>query len=153
MLTVIMLTSYQASPGAYITEDGELYCLDCAERQAGGEDAPRTDADTMFIRFRGILDPKKTGLSPVIGYSLDEQQAQDAEDYEWDKDDGLDHSECEPALFADGCGHELREEYHYGHEDIGPSNPPVPRWVPCSSCHAGDGEPHRDGCPKLRAEA
>ena len=28
-------------------------------------------------------------------------------------------------------------------------NPPVPRWVPCGSCGARDGERHREGCSAI----
>ena len=82
-----MLTGFQASTGAYVTEDGELLCPSCFN-----------DGDTL--------------ARPVSNYGLDEWQSEDATGYEWDDDDGLDHSECEPALF-DANYHELRAEYHY----------------------------------------
>lgn len=147
-----MLTSYQASPGAYHeVESGLLFCLDCAHRRAEERGVDTSvDFDTMFIHFYGVLDPNE--YEPVIGYALDEMQSADAEAaHEWGAEEGgywAQHEECEPELLADGCGHVLREENHYGCDEV--SNVPVPRWVPCGHCGAGDGEPHRDGCEEVR---
>ncbi len=94
-----MLTGYQVSTGAYETEDGELLCEQCFER------------GDVFAR-------------PVSNFELDEQQALQADGYDWsyeadpdagplDPDQDLDayHQGCEPALY-DEDGHELREAYH-----------------------------------------
>lgn len=137
-----MLTAFQASTGAYMTEDGELLCESCFE------------SEDVFAK-------------PVSNYGLDEEQTASSEgSFDWDYADQIrevdgvsqalinDHWHveacgCEAALL-DANGHELREAYWYPGcaeiDDDKPSNPPVPRWVPCSQCGAGDGEPHRYGC-------
>lgn len=118
-----MLTAFQVETAAYVTESGELLCPECFD-----------DGDTY--------------AKPVSRYGLDEWQTAYAEDHEWDEDDGLDHAECEPALYDDN-GHELLAEYHYGHDTDEVQNEPAPRWVPCSQCGARDGERHRSDCPAL----
>lgn len=85
-----MLTAFQVQTAAYVTEDGEILCSECFDR-----------GDTY--------------AKPIIQYVLDEWQTSEAQDYEW-PEDGVDHSECEPALF-DLNGDVLLEAYHYGHKD------------------------------------
>lgn len=143
-----MLTTYQASPGAYVdVETGELFCMECAGERVEG--APLIDEHGLFLHLYNIPDPEVTGLEPVIGYALDEMQSEQVE-----YGDGIPEGcteECEPALWAD-CGHELRTAYHYGHpHEI--VNAPAPRWTPCRQCGAGDGEKHRDNCPTLTGTA
>lgn len=92
-----MLTSFQVSTGAYVTEDGGLLCKQCFQSE-----------DTY---------PK-----PVSNYELDEWQSETSQDHEWfdyDVTDAIEqdriqtyHKQCEPALY-DINGHELREKYHY----------------------------------------
>lgn len=94
-----MLTAFQASTGAYMTEDAELLCEECFA------------SEDVYAR-------------PVSNYTLDEWQSEDArsqqlvctgeafvDEMEAD-DDQPKYDECEPALL-DANGHELREEYHY----------------------------------------
>jgi len=146
-----MLTAYQCEVVAFVT-DGGIICRDCA--------IARLD--------RGELDSE---VSPLIRYSLDEEQSVMSEDWvNWDYDaeeirdtedgrfaliHGRWHAEgcaCGPAIFCDDGGEELVEEYvdYTCRSDDEPvPNPAVPRWVPCSRCGAGDGQPHREGCGYL----
>ena len=81
-----MLTGFQVSTGAYMTEYGELLCEDCFDR-----------GDTY--------------AKPVSNYALDEWQSGSSDGY-FDGEEG--HAEdcyCEPALHCDDCGGELREQY------------------------------------------
>jgi len=88
-----MLTGYQVETIAYMTEYGELLCPDCFDI---GDELAR----------------------PVSRYSLDEWQAEQAYDFEWYEDDGIDHAEvgCMPAI-NDENGHELVEEWHEEHPE------------------------------------
>lgn len=100
-----MLTAYQASTGAYVTEYGELLCSGCFD-----------DGDT-FAR-------------PISNFGLDELQTEFAEGLVcsvgsdgkqvwldgYKEPSGPTFPDCVPAL-RDENGHELVEEYHWGHGD------------------------------------
>lgn len=107
-----MLTAFQCEVIAYWTEDG-LVCAECA---TGTLESEGGDA--------------VAGYTPVIRYSLDEEQTAEAEEYiRWDDADdireedgerfaligGVWHVEacaCAPALYcADDSSHELLEAY------------------------------------------
>lgn len=94
-----MLTAFQVSTGAYMTENGELLCTSCFE------------SEDVYAK-------------PVGNYSLDEWQSEEArsrqlvctgeafvDEMEAD-DDQPKYDECEPALY-DTNGHEIRAEYHF----------------------------------------
>ena len=78
-----MLTAYQVSTGAYVTEDFELLCERC-------------------------FDYGDTYCRPVSNYSLDEWQAGQSDCYEGE-DGHVEDCECLPAVECEQCGGELLE--------------------------------------------
>jgi ribosomal protein S27AE len=144
-----MLTSFQASPVAYwadqvddVDHGSGPYCGDCADHLAGGLEESG-DHDELMIHYyrtpRGFQPASRYGVEEAYGcYGVDCERCGEPivePDHGW-----LDAGEECPE-----CGHVVELDEH---EAFDP-NPPVPRWVPCGSCGAGDGEPHRPGCRYL----
>ncbi len=131
-----MLTSFQASPIAYWPVDDEgncsgdgPVCSECAWAEAKGRTAQDEgqDVDEMFIHYYNT----PAGFQPASRYGVEEAYP-----------DGVD---------CVRCGAVIVEPWPEEGDEPEGFNPPAPRWVPCSSCHAGDGEPHREGCSHLNA--
>lgn len=121
-----MLTSFQASPIAYwadevpdVKQGSGPYCSDCADELSGGQ-VESGEHDEMFVHYYNTPQ----GFQPASRYGVEEAYP-----------DGVD---CER------CGAIIVEA-----EDDEDPNPPVPRWVPCSTCGALDGQPHETGCIQI----
>lgn len=170
-----MLTSFQCDVVAYMG-DGFVVCPKCAEERArailnvpDGDEVERVDADGLFLHLYGILPWEETGLSPIIRYSAEESWGQDGlecddcytEIVEPDPDYCREHDSyrrdsrsryCDAAAEGGEFAEVLRRARECSLADLEPpKNRPVPRWVPCSSCGARDGEAHRMGCGTLVA--
>jgi hypothetical protein len=94
-----MLTAFQCETVAYIANDCEIVCPDCAELVRG--DGP---------------------TKPIIRYELDSEQGErwagESPEDIWGEDEAAEHSEeCVPGIYCESCGNELVEEYHYGHAE------------------------------------
>ena len=149
-----MLTSFQCQPVGFENRDHETICADCAKSLAGGRTA---NYDEMFIHYYGIADPDVTGFVPGSRYGFEEAYPEGkdcdrcgAEIVAPDEDHCLTHGDVraynqsgEPLPYCDGATYDTAD---CRFTDSDP-NPPVPRWVACSACGAGDGESHRVGCP------
>jgi len=164
-----MLTSFQASPIAYwadtvpdVTQGEGPYCSECADALAG--DAVESgDHDELFIHYyntpAGFQPASRYGMEDAYPEGIDcircgAEIVEPGEDYCSEHGgersynaDGTPAQSCEygeePNLAGDG------ERCRFPSTD---PNPPIPRWVPCGSCGARDGEPHRDGCSTLEPE-
>lgn len=152
-----MITAYQAATGAYLTEYGDLLCDACF---ASGDDYAKPisnygldEEQTAYAEGYEWSDTTCTcdhDEDDHAGAWLDSiDGAHCLDDCDCEEFTAVKHDGCEPALF-DTNGHLLLDEYHDHPTDV-VQNPAVPRWVPCSQCQAGDGEPHRPNCPTLIA--
>jgi hypothetical protein len=155
-----MLTSYQASPIAYWADDvagatqGDgPFCSKCADELAGGEEESG-EHDELFIHYyrtpKGFQPASRYGVEEAYPHGVECERCGEAI-VEPDPDLCVEHDGyrveadvnlCDTAQL-DGYDAEDNVCYFLGEHD---PNPPVPRWVPCSECRAGDGEPHREGC-------
>jgi len=105
-----MLTAAQCEVVAFASENGEIFCTECAHNAMDeGEDV--------------------SGYSPWIAYVADEYQSERAN--ELGIEDGLPEGcteDCMPfALECENCGGEIVEAYHYGHTDDGGQEQEPPR--------------------------
>lgn len=150
-----MLTGFQIERIGYLA-DGEFLCRPCVvdeyeELEAGdGQESQSLDAMSWAEDDEAV--ETVLGHTPYDRYSLDEsfpegldcgrcgrEIVEAAEDYcrnhdSWrafDPEQG-ELQVCEAGIEDEDC------EFP---SDVNP-NPPVPRWVPCGICGAGDGQPH-----------
>jgi hypothetical protein len=165
-----MLTSFQASPIAYWPLDGEYddgpVCPDCADREAGGRTAQDEgqDVDELMIHYYGT----PAGFQPSSRYAVEDRYPEGIDCVRCGAvivEPEEDYCQAHDAWYAGTSTDDAGDDFRYC-EDADTSNvedgidtclfpdtdpnPPVPRWVPCGSCGAGDGEPHRDGCIQVR---
>lgn len=126
-----MLTAFQVDVVAYMG-DGEVYCPDCVP-------SDQDCTDNAMIRY-SAEESWPEGLNCGECHA---EIVEPSEDY------------CQEHMAwrvwdADGAGNYCDAgEGDCRFPDDLDTNPPVPRWVPCGSCGARDGEPHRDACSKL----
>lgn len=159
-----MLTGFQCETAAYITEFGELLCPDCFDRgdtlarpvirysldeeqaaRADGYEWPDNEDNPAQDVIDDLREIARVGLLNPLLHDADVANAEaDALDEAWTHR----HDGCEPALYCDEGGEALLPEYH-DHDTDEPQNFPAARWVPCSSCGAGDGQVHREDCSTL----
>ena len=171
-----MLTSYQASPVAF-WPDPDVYeglleelegpvCSGCADEIAEGE-LESGEHDELFIHYyntpNGFQPASRYGVEEAYPGGLDCSRCGETitePDPDWcdthyatrayrNHSPWSERPWCEEAEYEAQHGDGLEALRHcafHGFEE----NPPAPRWVPCSSCRAGDGEPHRDGCKYLQ---
>ena len=153
-----MLTAFQCEVVAYLG-DGDIYCPGCAYNRA---DYVTGDFDQVPQRV--VHDAlAHYDLQPLIRYTVDDEWpgglwcsecgaeiVEPSEDYCQRHDDWRheDNSDGTPARFCEHVWQNGQDGFTDGcrFPDTVDPNPPVSRWVPCGTCGATDGEPHRENC-------
>lgn len=148
-----MLTGFQCETIAYASENGEIVCVECAERDAEDRGAGElVDVDSLFIHHYGVLDPETSRYAPCIRYSLEESYPEGLSCGDCGKEiiepaedlctyHGAWRRERYPRPTARSCeeADSLEEAHNCSFPDAD-LNPPRSRWTPCSVCGARDGE-------------
>jgi hypothetical protein len=144
-----MLTSFQASPIAYWADEVDglapgdgPFCGKCADELAGGREESG-DHDELFIHYYRT----PAGFVPSSRYAVEEAYSCYGVECERCGEPIVepDHTWLDAGDVCSECGYVVDE----ADLELADPNPPLPRWVPCNKCGAGDGEPHRPTCPNL----
>jgi len=95
-----MLTAAQCETVAYVNEYGEFRCVECTHTLLEDE-----GGDAV------------AGFRPWSRYELDEYQVETSIEYQEQGEYEGCTDDCAPyAVDCEGCGAEIVEPYHYGHE-------------------------------------
>ena len=144
-----MLTGFQAEVIAFVT-DGEIVCYKHVNEEFAG--SGKVNENLPYWEYISELE-EASGYSALSRYSLEEGSEGRGE---WCGQCGDELVEQDPDYCTEhdgwrsyeGDGESSPATCEYGNDgepcrfpDTDP-NPPASRWVPCSTCGAGDGQSH-----------